>query len=36
MTVPSIGTIIAGFSPPRFLDAQGGEVPLPRLSYSHF
>lgn len=36
VTVTSIGTIIAGRSAPRFLDAQGREVPLPRLSYSHF
>ncbi len=36
VAVTSIGTIIAGSAAPRFLDAQGGEVPLPRLSYSHF
>ena len=36
VAVTSIGTIIAGASAPRFLDAQGREVPLPRLSYSHF
>jgi thiamine-monophosphate kinase len=34
--IRSIGTIIAGGSPPRFLDAQGREIALPRLSYSHF
>jgi thiamine-monophosphate kinase len=34
--VSSIGTVIAGASPPRFLDAQGRDIPLPRLSYSHF
>ncbi len=32
----SIGTIIAGPSAPRFLDAQGREIALKRLSYSHF
>ncbi len=36
VAVTSIGTIIAGASAPRFLDGQGREVPLPRLSYSHF
>jgi thiamine-monophosphate kinase len=36
VAVTSIGTIIAGRAAPRFLDARGGEVPLPRLSYSHF
>jgi thiamine-monophosphate kinase len=34
--VTSIGTVIAGTSAPKFLDAQGREIPLPRLSYSHF
>jgi thiamine-monophosphate kinase len=34
--VSPIGTIMAGTSAPKFLDAQGREVPLPRLSYSHF
>src|SRR5450755_100585 len=32
----SIGTVIAGTSNPSLLDAQGREIPLPRLSYSHF
>ena len=32
----SIGTVLAGTAPPKFLDAQGREVPLSRLSYSHF
>jgi thiamine-monophosphate kinase len=32
----SIGTIIAGTAVPRFLDAQGRTISLPRLSYSHF
>jgi thiamine-monophosphate kinase len=34
--VTSIGTIIAVTSPPRFLDKQGSEIALKRLSYSHF
>jgi thiamine-monophosphate kinase len=36
VAVNSIGTVIAGTSPPRFLDAQGRDLTLPRLSYSHF
>jgi thiamine-monophosphate kinase len=36
VAVTSIGTVIAGTQTPRFLDAQGREIPLPRLSYSHF
>jgi thiamine-monophosphate kinase len=32
----SIGTVIAGTSPPRLLDGQGREIALARLSYSHF
>jgi thiamine-monophosphate kinase len=36
VAVSPIGTIIAGTSAPGFLDAQGREIPLPRLSYSHF
>jgi thiamine-monophosphate kinase len=36
VAVTSIGTVIAGTSVPRFLDAQGGEIALKRLSYSHF
>jgi thiamine-monophosphate kinase len=31
-----IGTIIAGESPPKWLDAVGKELPLTRTSYSHF
>ena len=31
-----IGKIVAGASSPRFLDGQGREIALPRLSYSHF
>jgi thiamine-monophosphate kinase len=34
--VTSIGTVIANPSPPRFLDGQGREIALARLSYSHF
>jgi thiamine-monophosphate kinase len=34
--VTSIGTIIAGVAVPRFIDGQGAEIALPRLSYSHF
>jgi thiamine-monophosphate kinase len=34
--ITSIGTIIAATSPPRFLDGQGSEIALERLSYSHF
>jgi thiamine-monophosphate kinase len=36
VAVTPIGTVIAGASAPKFLDAQGREIPLPRLSYSHF
>jgi thiamine-monophosphate kinase len=36
VAVTSIGSVIAGPSPPRFIDGQGAEIPLPRLSYSHF
>jgi thiamine-monophosphate kinase len=36
VAVTSIGTIIAGTSAPKFLDAKGSEIPLSRLSYSHF
>jgi thiamine-monophosphate kinase len=32
----AIGSITAGSGAPRFLDAQGNDVPLQRLSYSHF
>ena len=32
----SIGAVMAGTASPKFLDAQGREVPLSRLSYSHF
>jgi thiamine-monophosphate kinase len=36
VAVTPIGTVIAGRKAPSFLDAHGREVPLPRLSYSHF
>ena len=36
VAVTSIGTVIAGAASPKFLDAQGKEMPLSRLSYSHF
>ena len=36
VAVSCIGTVTAGASVPRFLDAQGGEIALKRLSYSHF
>ena len=36
VAVTVIGSIIAGASAPAFLDGQGREIPLPRLSYSHF
>ena len=36
VAVTAIGGIIAGTSPPSFLDAQGRELALERLSYSHF
>ena len=31
-----IGTVIAGESTPKWLDAEGKELPLARMSYSHF
>jgi thiamine-monophosphate kinase len=36
VAVTSIGTVIAGAAIPRFLDRQGRQILLPRLSYSHF
>jgi thiamine-monophosphate kinase len=36
VAVTSIGSVIAGVSAPRFLDPQGREIALARLSYSHF
>jgi thiamine-monophosphate kinase len=34
--VTSIGTVIGGVAAPRFLDLQGREITLQRLSYDHF
>ncbi|TFV38666.1 thiamine-phosphate kinase [Bradyrhizobium frederickii] len=36
LAVAAIGTIVAGKERPRFLDGQGQELALTRLSYSHF
>jgi len=36
VAVSPIGTVIAGDSPPKWLDAAGKELPLTRTSYSHF
>jgi thiamine-monophosphate kinase len=36
VAVTSIGTVIAGTSAPSLMDAQGREIALKRLSYSHF
>jgi thiamine-monophosphate kinase len=36
LAVTIIGTIVAGRERPRFLDGQGQELVLKRLSYSHF
>jgi thiamine-monophosphate kinase len=36
VAISSIGTIIAGTAAQKFLDAQGREIALKRLSYSHF
>ncbi|WP_375775036.1 thiamine-phosphate kinase [Bradyrhizobium sp. ma5] len=36
VAVTAIGGLIAGLSPPSFLDGQGRELALKRLSYSHF
>jgi len=36
VAIAVIGKIVEGSSSPRFLDGQGKEIVLPRLSYSHF
>jgi thiamine-monophosphate kinase len=36
IAVSAIGTVIPGNDPPQFLDKQGREIRLSRLSYSHF
>ena len=34
--VSSIGTVVAGSAVPKFIDSEGREITLERLSYSHF
>jgi len=34
--VTSVGMVVAGASAPKFIDGQGAELALERLSYSHF
>ena len=36
IAVSSIGTVAAGSAGPKFIDGQGREIALERLSYSHF
>lgn len=36
VAVGSIGTVVGGSSAPKFIDGQGRELTLERLSYSHF
>jgi thiamine-monophosphate kinase len=36
VALASIGTVVAATERLRFLDDQGGEIPLKRMSYSHF
>jgi thiamine-monophosphate kinase len=36
VAVSSIGTVVAGSAVPKFIDGQGREIVLERLSYSHF
>ena len=36
VAVSSIGTMVAGSAVPKLIDAQGSEIALERLSYSHF
>jgi thiamine-monophosphate kinase len=36
VAVSSIGAVVAGDLAPRFIDGQGREIMLERLSYSHF
>jgi thiamine-monophosphate kinase len=36
VALSSIGTIVAGSSVPKFVDQEGREIALERLSYSHF
>ena len=36
VAVSSIGMVVAGRAVPKFIDRQGREIALARLSYSHF
>jgi thiamine-monophosphate kinase len=36
VSVTSIGAVVAGMSAARFIDGHGGEISLPRPSWSHF
>jgi thiamine-monophosphate kinase len=36
VSVTAIGAVVAGASVPRFVNEHGGEIALPRLSWSHF
>jgi thiamine-monophosphate kinase len=36
VAVSSIGTVVAGRAAPKFIDREGKEIALERLSYSHF
>ena len=36
VAVSSIGTVVAGSAVPKFIDGEGREIALKRLSYSHF
>jgi thiamine-monophosphate kinase len=36
VTASSIGTVVAGSAVPKLIDAEGKEIALERLSYSHF
>ncbi|OKO75726.1 thiamine-monophosphate kinase [Bradyrhizobium sp. NAS80.1] len=36
VAITAIGSIVQGATPPRFIDGQGRELVLKRLSYSHF
>ncbi|XIA63103.1 thiamine-phosphate kinase [Bradyrhizobium sp. TZ2] len=36
VAVSSIGTVVAGSAVPKFIDGEGREIMLERLSYSHF
>jgi thiamine-monophosphate kinase len=36
VAVSSIGTVVAGSAAPKFVDKEGREIALERLSYSHF